>query len=251
MGGRANRGIDRTVERILSEEGARTLASPVKTGAGASCVVSVSPAFWQPGRMCYRARSLEAHNHGESGMKTRATVTSSVGAVALAMLAGSGVTLLAQNPKAAQIVPPGFTVTIERTYGPAVVFEATKSNESCPKPHVSPEIAVTGGWQPNPLAAKSVEMMAGGPDDPPSAMGVTRDEPMGKERYRGGVIIWRKATTPWVGSGSGPALVTVSGAWAGAGPGLMLRAGVSRVCGSKETVRGWLDAMIDRLSTVK
>ncbi len=184
-------------------------------------------------------------------MNTR-TITG-VGACAVVLMAffGSGLMLYAQRPTAAQLVPAGFKITADKNFGQGYTFEGSKPNDSCPKAHMNPEVLVGGGWQPNPMASRSIEMMAASPEDPASRMGVTRDEPMGKERYRGGVLTWRKATIPWVGSGNAPDLVTVSGAWAGAGSGMLLRGYVNRVCGTKETVRAWLDPLIDQLLKVK
>ncbi len=156
-----------------------------------------------------------------------------------------------QRVSAAQIVPPGFKVTMDTDIGAAFAFEATRPNDACPKPHQDPGILIRGGRTPNPAAAVVVDMMAEQPEDPASRMGMSRDEPLGRERYKGGVLSWRKSTIPWIGAGEGPDMVMISGEWAGPGEGTLLSLSVNRFCGSKEAARAWLDGMIDRLTAAK
>jgi hypothetical protein len=168
-----------------------------------------------------------------------------------ALICAATLALAAQLPTAAQIVPPGFKVVSENTYGEAYLFRATKPNDACPKPHSDPQLTAEGGWQPNPMASQTLEMLAAQPEDPASETGGIRTEPAGKERYKGGVLVWRKTTIHWIGLGTGPDMVLISGAWTGAAPGRLFGAGVSNFCGTKDAARGFIDGMVSKLAAVK
>lgn len=154
----------------------------------------------------------------------------------------------AQLPPAAQVLPAGFKVIAERNLGGSSMIEATKPNENFSKPHMDQGIRLGVSWISNPMAATTLEMMAKQSEEPAGqTMGMTREEPAGKQRYRGGVLTWRKVITPWVGSGNGPDLVTWSGSWVGAGSGGLLGVSISNFVGSKEAALGLIDGVLDKI----
>ncbi len=170
----------------------------------------------------------------------------------LGVLGGGVATALAQVPPAATIFPAGFKIEADKQYGPAIMAEASKPNDDCPKAYADPGIRATYGWQPNPAADRLVAMMAKGAEEPAGrSMGITRTEPAGKSAYRGGVLTWRRAVTPWIGSGNAPDLVLIDGSWVGAVATGLLSVGVNRYCGTKESALAWIDGMLDKASVAK
>jgi hypothetical protein len=168
----------------------------------------------------------------------------------LGLFAAAGA--FAQLPPAAQVVPPDFKVTVERNLGGAIMIEATKPNAGFPKAHMDQGIRLGVSWMPNPMAATTVDMLAKQPEDPAGqSMGVTRSEPAGKQRYRGGVLTWRKITTPWVGSGDAPDLVTWDGSWVGAGSGGLIGVSVGFFVGSKEAALALIDGVLDKIKVAR
>jgi len=168
--------------------------------------------------------------------------------VAAALLVvGVATSALAQAPAGKSVLPAGFSITIDKTVGPAVVGEARKPNASCPKPHSTPDIVAGYSWQPNPAATQSLAIIEKAPEDPASMFGMTKTEPAGKQPYRGGVLIWKKSTTPWVGAGKGEPLVTYSGGWVGAFNGGLLGVSIGTMCGPKEAALALIDGMLDKV----
>lgn len=167
------------------------------------------------------------------------------GSVCLMMPAVS----LAQLPPAATLLPPGFTLETERTFGPATIISAVKANENVPKPHQDYKIHLSIGSNGVSGSEERVEMMADGPEDPASKTpgSVTRDEPCGKERHRGGLLTCRKSITPWVGSGNAPDLIMLTVNWVVATPSGLVNVGVSNFVGAKATAVGWIDSIADKI----
>ena len=165
----------------------------------------------------------------------------------LAVLGVGASAASAQVPPAASVVPPGFKIVTDQKIGPAIIAEARKANDACPKQHLDPEIRAGYSWQPNPAAQQTVAIIAQQPEEPAGrSMGMTRTEPAGKLPHRGGVLTWTKTVTPWIGSGSAPDLVTIDGAWVGAAAGGLLGVSVGGFCGTKEAALAWLDSMLDK-----
>jgi hypothetical protein len=164
------------------------------------------------------------------------------------LLSSSGA--LAQLPPAASLVPAGFTVDTERNLGGSVVISAKKPNESFPKPHSDQGIVLEITWMNQPAAEQILEMVASQPEEPGGQLAgsATRIDPCGKQRYRDGVLICRKSTIPWIGGGSGPALVTWQIGWTGKSPTGMVGVGVTNFYGAKETAMGWIDAIIPKIT---
>ena len=175
----------------------------------------------------------------------RLTCAALAGSLCLMMPVAS----LAQLPPAATLLPPGFTLETERSFGPATMISAVKANEKVPKPHQDNKIRLSIGSNGMPGAEERVEMMADGPEDPARKVpgSVTRDEPCGKQRYRGGLLTCRKSITPWVGSGNAPDLIMLTVNWVVATPTGLVNIGVSNFVGAKATAVGWIDDIADKI----
>jgi hypothetical protein len=149
-------------------------------------------------------------------------------------------------PPAASVFPPDFKIVGDHRFGEAVLGEATKANSACPKPHSDPQIRLTYSWQPNPVAAQMLDLLAKSPEDPPSTTS-PRTDPAGKGPHRGGVLTWHKTTVQWIGSGQNPDMILVDGTWVGVlGDGL-LGVGVRGLCGSQAQAIAWIDSMVDKV----
>jgi hypothetical protein len=173
---------------------------------------------------------------------------------AAAVVAFVGVVLIssvawAQLPPAATLVPAGFTLEGERNLGGSMVISARKPNETFPRPHMDQGIILEIIWMNQPAAEQILEMVASQPEEPGERLAgsATRVDPCGKERYRGGVLSCQKSTTPWIGSGSGPDLVTMKIGWTGLGPTGLVSVGVTNFYGKKEAAMAWIDAIIPKI----
>jgi len=92
--------------------------------------------------------------------------------------------------------------------------------------------------------------MAQAPEDPVSTVAGAKDEPAGKQRYKNGVLWWRKVTQPAVGSSSScseTGVVLYSGHWVGYLSGKMISITVTNLYGSKGAGQAWIDEYIDRM----
>lgn len=177
-------------------------------------------------------------------MKRERLLVLSLGLAALMLLSPAA---FAQLPPAADILPPGFKVTVDRNLGGSQIVNGIKPNENFPKPHADQGIVLEISWMNNPAVDRMLDMLAAQPEDPARQIpgSATREEPCGRERYRDGVRQCRKVITPWIGGGSGPELVTWRIVWTGKGPqGGLLSASVSNVYGSKEAAQAVIDAVI-------
>jgi hypothetical protein len=152
-------------------------------------------------------------------------------------------------PPAAQALPPGFKVVGEFLQPNVSIIDGIKPNANFPKPHMDQGIQFRVSWSASPMARQSLELLAKQPEDPPSqVMGATREEPGGKQTYRGGVLVWRRVIIPWIGGGTGPDLVTWRGSWAGAVSGGMLGLTLSNFAGSKEEALGLMEGVLARIA---
>lgn len=141
-------------------------------------------------------------------------------------------------------LPQGFKVVSQVPEGTMISFQAVMPNEIKPKLAVDPDIHIGYSWQAMPSAAQIVDAMEQQKEEP-SAMGLTKVEPEGKGRFKGGVLSWEKTTTPWVGLGKEPDWVTYSATWVGAVNDGLLGISVDNVAGSKDKIQGWIAALID------
>lgn len=161
--------------------------------------------------------------------------------------------VFAQLPPATDLVPPGFKLEGERNLGGSVFVTATRPNDSVPRPHADLGITLEITWMNTPAVDQILELVAAQPEDPAGQApgSATREEPCGKEAYRGGIFTCRKVITPWIGSGDGPDLVTWRLGWTGKGQkGGMVGVGINNFCGSPATARAWIDAIIPKISPV-
>ncbi len=168
---------------------------------------------------------------------------------AAAILALS-VTAYAQLPPAADVVPAGFTVTVERDMGGSKVINANKPNENFPKAFQDDGIKLEITWMNNPAAGRIVDMLAKQPDEPARQVpgSLIQEEPCGTQPYRDGVLRCRKVIMPYVGSGQADPLVTWRVSWTGQGQGGLLSVGVSNFFGSKEAATALIDAVIPKIT---
>lgn len=154
-----------------------------------------------------------------------------------------------QIPPAAQVLPAGFKVVTERNQPSMIMFEGSKLNVNFPKNHMDQGIRLGASWMANPMATKSLEIMARLPENPAGqVMGVTREEPADKLHYRGGLLTWRKVVTQWVGSGNAPDLVTWRGSWVGTGFDGLLGVSISNFVGAMEEALALIDGVIDKIT---
>lgn len=159
----------------------------------------------------------------------------------------------AHLPPAADVLPAGFKIEVERDLGGSMIIHARKPNENFPKPHMDQGIGLEISWMANPMADQVLEMLASQPEDPAGQNpgSVTREEPCGRTRYRGGVLTCRKVIIPWIGSGKGSDLVTWRIGWTGKAPGGLAGVGINNFYGSKETAMGWIDTIIPKITKEK
>ncbi|MEI6669431.1 MAG: hypothetical protein WCP29_14870 [Acidobacteriota bacterium] len=180
-------------------------------------------------------------------MKKRNTTTWLLVAMAWFLVPGVA---HAQLPPAASLLPPGFTLEAERSFGPATTITAVKPNENVPKPHQEYKIQLTIGSNGMPGTERNVEMLFAVPEEPAKQDpgSVSRSEPCGKHRYRGGVLTCRKQITPWVGTGKAPDLVMLTVNWVVATPSGLVAIGVANFVGARETAVGWIDSIADKIA---
>lgn len=181
-------------------------------------------------------------------------MTGTKGTRSLFLIAGA-LTLLstlvyAQLPPAAEVVPAGFRVTLERDLGGTKVIEATKPNENFPRAFLDDGIKLQITWQNNPAAEMIVNMLAQQPEEPAGQVpgSSIREEPCGVQPYRDGVLRCRKVIMPYIGSGHADPLVTWRVVWMGKGQGGLLNVSVENYFGSKEAATALIDAVIPKIT---
>jgi hypothetical protein len=154
----------------------------------------------------------------------------------------------AQFPPPETVLPKDFEVISEHNFGTTVMVEAAKSNDNLPGGHADEGTKFSYSYSQNPVASQLVEVMTSAPEEPASSQGIIRDEPCGKQRYKGGVMTCRKTIMPQLGIGSAPDLVTWNISWMGATSTGMIGVSVSHFVGEKETAVGWIDNFVSRIS---
>jgi hypothetical protein len=135
--------------------------------------------------------------------------------------------------------------------GVADSVRAEKPNAGWPGCIVDPKIEFSYGWTQRPGAGQLVDMMAQRPEEPASVVGGIRTEPAGKQRYKDGILIWKKTTTLAAGSSSAKCpdnqVVTYDATWLAPAGQKLLTIGVIRVYGSKTAAQAWIDEYIPKL----
>lgn len=137
-----------------------------------------------------------------------------------------------------------------RAAGAADGVMATKPNSDWPNCFSDPKIRFEYGWTSSPGADRSLALMAQTPEDPATTVAGAKDEPAGKQKYKNGLLWWRKVTQPAVGSSSSCAesgVVLYSGHWVGYLSGKMISISVANLYGSKGAGQAWIDEYIGRI----
>ena len=117
---------------------------------------------------------------------------------------------------------------------------ATKPNTSWPKCFADPLVGLEYGWSSAPGGDMTLALMAKMPEDPASDTStLVRDEPAGKQRYKNGILWWRKQTWQVVGgSCKQKEIVLYQGHWMGYVSGKMVSVGVSNLYNDRLCRRG-------------
>ncbi len=179
--------------------------------------------------------------------------------VAVLLAGAAALPLAAQAPAKAMPAPPaGFTVipsnamAAMRAAGVADGIQADKPNDNWSNCIVDPKVRFDYGWTAIAGADKSLELEAQAPEEPADVVNGTRDEPAGKSRYKGGLLIWRKTTQPVVGSSGAcrDGVVMYSGTWKAYMSGKLIAISVANLYKSKDAGQGWIDAYIEKLVAV-
>lgn len=158
----------------------------------------------------------------------------------------------AQLPPAAELLPPGFKVVEERKMTGIVSIRAERPDEKSAKGDTVEGVKLEIGWQRQPMVDRIFEMMANQPEAKASENPMSgREEPCGKQRYRGGVLTCRKLITPWIGTGNAPDKVTLRLMWQGKDPEGFITITIGNFSGPKETAMGWMDTMIPKVTKAK
>lgn len=187
----------------------------------------------------FRRRS-PADPRGSSRMR-RLCLLTTLGSLGLA---GS---LAGQLPPEADVVPAGFEVKRRTDLSSSQSIEATRPNANVPAPHRDLGIGLSITWTMLPTAQAFVDMTLNMPEDPASEVMGVKNEPCGREAHEGGVLTCRKMTTPAMGGGAGPALVSYTVTWMGAGPTGLLAVGVGNLVGDPGMATTWIDAVIPKI----
>ena len=168
--------------------------------------------------------------------------------VSMVLLMVGGDAFSAQLPPAADLLPSGFQIVNEFAQEGVQVLEATHQNSNYPPSGADLGITLNVGWQVNPMAGMMLEYIMDAPESPPSALGLTKDEPCGKSRYRGGILTCRKNTIPWEGEMPGTDVVTWSLVWQTSTDTGLLGVSMHNFYGSREGATSLIDSVIDKLT---
>ena len=157
-------------------------------------------------------------------------------------------------PAGFKVIPQG-SMDQMRAKGVADGVEAEKPNANWPTNCVlDPKLQLSYGWQLSPGTGQVIEMMARAPEEPASSgqIGV-RDEPAGKQRYRDGVLTWRKSAMLVIGTTeSGCKLkevITYDGSWVGYIGGKIVAVRVWHVFGEKAAGQALIDEYADKVKS--
>lgn len=148
-------------------------------------------------------------------------------------------------PAGYKTLPSGPSAKAMREGGLADGIEAEKASDwNCTS---APKIKFGYSWQLLPGGDKSLEMMAQIPQEPAKESMGTRTEPVGKSRYKNGVLEWQKWTIPMVQTDCPTRLVTYHGKWVGYISGKLTGVSITHIK-SKENGQALLDEYIDKMS---
>ncbi len=127
--------------------------------------------------------------------------------------------------------------------------QATKPNAGWPNCFADPLVSLEYGWTSAPGGDSTLELMARMPEDPATNTGAgVRDEPAGKQKYKNGILWWRKQTWQVVGGFCNQKeIVLYAGHWMGYVYGKMAAVSVSNLYGAKTIGQGWIDDYIGKV----
>jgi hypothetical protein len=179
-----------------------------------------------------------------------------IGAALLMQLVVTVSTAEAQVLTAEQCMASGFTpvpssqpvLAREMEQAGMYGFQAARAQPDYPRWAAIDGVITLGcGWSFHPAAESAIRMLLQAPQDPGTDNVTHRTEPVGKEEFRGGVLLYTKSTYIDVGiEPVQPDLVTYAGQWYGAHAGGILAIGVANVLGSRAAIRSWIGEVIDR-----
>ena len=153
-------------------------------------------------------------------------------------------TSFAQPESPVDKVPDGFKVTTNMAYPTLVGIEATKPNTVKSCIDADPDIHLGYSW--TAMTDQAADMLMKGQiaqeEQSSDNMGV-KTEAIGKEDFKGGVLIYKKTTAVQVGTDC-PDWVTYSGIWVGKYAAGYLAVGVSNLAGSQAPIKGWIAPLL-------
>jgi hypothetical protein len=172
-------------------------------------------------------------------------------AVAALVAVAFGQAPLPQPPAGFTALPMGAAQQAMRDAGASDGVQAEKPNASFPKCYPDPKVNFSYGWSVVGSQA-NVDLMLKMPEDKATDIAGDRNEPDGKNSYRGGVLFWRKETMTMVAvEGHCPdKVVFYHGNWTGFVSGKLITVSVANLYQSKEAGQGWIDDYISRMSKV-
>ena len=126
---------------------------------------------------------------------------------------------------------------------------ATKKNDSWPNCFADPLVTLEYAWSSAPGGDMTLELMAKMPEDPATTTSnMVRDEPAGKQKYKNGILWWRKQTWQVVGgSCNQKEIILYQGHWMGYVSGKMVSVGVTNLYRDRSIGQGWIDDYIQRV----
>ena len=141
-------------------------------------------------------------------------------------------------------LPPGFEVSNKMIYPTQISIEAKKPHNAKACIFVDPDIHLGYGW--TAMTEAAAQMVAAGmvsQEQESSDIGGLKTQPDGKEQWKNGTLMFTKYSRLQIGTHC-PAWITYKGTWVGVASGGLLVVSVSNVPGSKENIKGWIEAML-------
>lgn len=123
---------------------------------------------------------------------------------------------------------------------------ATKPNDGWPQCFVDPKVRLGYNIGLTPGSQANIDMMLKAPEEPATEKNNLKDEPAGKQGYKGGVITWRKWSYRVIGSNCGHEWVVVwNASWAGMVGKKMGAVGLGNYYGDRSGAQQIMDTYID------
>ncbi len=141
-------------------------------------------------------------------------------------------------------LPPGFVVSTKMIYPTQISIEAMKPHNAKSCIFVDPDIHLAYSW--TAMTEAAAQMVAAGmitQEQESSDIGGLKTQPDGKEQFENGTLVFTKSARLQIGTHC-PAWITYKGTWVGVASDGLLAVSVSNVPGSKENIKGWVEAML-------